>query len=228
MVEDAQAPAWAPPPAAPATTPQYGGQPPVFPMPQGRTNPPGLGFNAQPPGFQGRAPANAPPRQNYADELTDFGVQPQDQMQRNVASPTPTSIPGGHVITTVEVRQALGSSVVLVDVLQGQHATIPGALSIPGAGMAGTYDDQAQQALWAALSAATNMNPDYPIVFFCAGAKCWESYNAALRALQLGFKMVLWYRGGLDAWRASGGQLTQAGQDGGFRPQQNTTGFRRQ
>ncbi len=115
----------------------------------------------------------------------------------------------------------------MIDVLQGPHPTIPGAISIPGVGMGNTYDDEAQQALWAALGPATNMNPDQPVVFFCMGPKCWESYNGALRALQLGFKMVLWYRGGLEAWRASGGQLPQAGQDGSAPFQQSAPGFRR-
>ena len=34
-------------------------------------------------------------------------------------------------------------------------------------------------------------------MFYCEGAQCWESYNAALRALDLGYSNVLWYRGGL-------------------------------
>ena len=36
-----------------------------------------------------------------------------------------------------------------------------------------------------------------------------ESYNAALRAMQLGYRNVLWYRGGLSAWIAANQQLQQ-------------------
>jgi rhodanese-related sulfurtransferase len=43
-----------------------------------------------------------------------------------------------------------------------------------------------------------------PIVFFCEGVGCWESYNAALRAEKMGFTRVYWYRGGLDAWKEAG------------------------
>ncbi len=100
-------------------------------------------------------------------------------------------------------------------------------MSIPGVGMGGSYDDDAQRALWAALGPATHMNPAQPIVFFCAGPRCWESYNAALRTLHLGFKTVLWYRGGLAAWQASGGQLVQPS-EGGVQPQQSAPGFRPQ
>ena len=34
-----------------------------------------------------------------------------------------------------------------------------------------------------------------------------ESYNAALRAMQLGYRNVLWYRGGLSSWIAAKQQL---------------------
>jgi len=37
--------------------------------------------------------------------------------------------------------------------------------------------------------------------------KCRESYNAALRAMQLGYRNVLWYRGGLSSWMAAKQQL---------------------
>ncbi|MFZ4122564.1 MAG: rhodanese-like domain-containing protein [Caulobacterales bacterium] len=33
-----------------------------------------------------------------------------------------------------------------------------------------------------------------------AGAACWESYNAVLRAQAAGFTRVYWYRGGLRSW----------------------------
>jgi lipoprotein NlpI len=39
-----------------------------------------------------------------------------------------------------------------------------------------------------------------PLIFFCAGSRCWHSYNACLRAINLGYTRVYWYRGGLWAW----------------------------
>jgi rhodanese-related sulfurtransferase len=47
------------------------------------------------------------------------------------------------------------------------------------------------------------------MVFFCANARCWLSYNAALRAVRLGYSGVRWYRGGIDAWGRSGGALVE-------------------
>lgn len=191
------------------------------------TGGPGFGAPPQPPGFgapqnpgfgAGPPPGGQPNRPNLADELTDFHVPPQSTLQQNVGSETPTLIPGGHVITTNEVKQTLNTNVVLVDVWNsGQpHPTLPGALWLPGAGDPGSFNDQTQQTLWQALSQASHGRADTPLVFFCIGSRCWESYNAGLRALNMGFKMVLWYRGGLSDWQAAGLPLAPA--NGGGAP----------
>jgi PQQ-dependent catabolism-associated CXXCW motif protein len=40
-----------------------------------------------------------------------------------------------------------------------------------------------------------------PIVFYCQ-ANCWMSWNAAKRAIALGYKKVAWYPDGTDGWEA--------------------------
>jgi rhodanese-related sulfurtransferase len=35
------------------------------------------------------------------------------------------------------------------------------------------------------------------------------SYNAALRAVNLGYTQVFWYRGGIEAWQLAGLQVAQ-------------------
>lgn len=42
------------------------------------------------------------------------------------------------------------------------------------------------------------------MVLYCLSQQCWMSYNAALRAINLGYTNVLWYRGGIESWRQSG------------------------
>ena len=185
------------------------------PMPTGQMQPPAMGQPPMgpPPGFgppPGASPGFGPPpggtaqqRPNLADELTDFGVPPQATLQANVGSETPLTIPGGHVITTMEMRQAAGSEILFIDVWNtGAHPSLPGAILMPGAGNAGSFTDDTQQRLWTALSQLTNQQAQRPLVFFCTGPRCWESYNAALRAINMGFKTVLWYRGGLASWQA--------------------------
>lgn len=144
--------------------------------PEPPTASPGFGAARAQPGFAGQPEQGQQPvRQNYADELAEFGVAPQAEMQPNVGSPTPTTIPGGHVITTAEMQQAAMAGMLIVDVLEGApHPGIPGSVPMPGAGRAGTFTDDTQQKLWAALSRATQMQPNRPIAFLCAGSRCWE------------------------------------------------------
>jgi PQQ-dependent catabolism-associated CXXCW motif protein len=148
---------------------------------------------------------------NYADELTNFGVPPQSALQSDVGSQTPTTLPGASVLRTGLLNDAKrlqsldGSPFLLIDVLNGTHGeTIAGARRLDYAGSFGTFTDAVQQRLTTDLAAATKNDLAMPLVFFCRGARCWESYNAALRALKIGYTHVYWYRGGLDAWAQAG------------------------
>jgi PQQ-dependent catabolism-associated CXXCW motif protein len=147
------------------------------------------------------------PVRNYANELTDWGVPPQKVLQSQVGSRTPMNIPGGRVVTTPELARAFnsGQEFLLVDALKDQHSlTIQGADRIPEAGFAGSYTDATQRGLSAQLQELTDDDLDFIVVFFCQGAECWESYNASLRAINLGYTSVFWYRGGLAAWQEAG------------------------
>jgi PQQ-dependent catabolism-associated CXXCW motif protein len=57
-----------------------------------------------------------------------------------------------------------------------------------------------------ALESLSGGDKAKPIVFYCRSSSCWHSYNASLRAVEAGYTNVLWYRGGIDAWRQSGGK----------------------
>jgi PQQ-dependent catabolism-associated CXXCW motif protein len=146
---------------------------------------------------------------NPAHEISDYGVYPQATLKENIGTETPTTIPHGHVISTSEVRTALqrgtlgGSPFILIDVLEGDHQTIPKANRIPLVGLPGDFQDETQHRLEGKLKALTGNKLDMPLVFFCMGVKCWESYNACLRAINLGYTQVYWYRGGLSAWRVA-------------------------
>jgi PQQ-dependent catabolism-associated CXXCW motif protein len=161
-----------------------------------------------------RAPVQRPrepnPIHNYADEFTDFGLAPQNTLQTLLATPTPISIPDGRVVATDMLARDILKTLktrhgfILIDALGDRHPTIPGAYRIPYAGMLGSFDDQTQSQLWNQLRVLTNGRPGTPLIFFCESSKCWESYNAALRAMRMSFSNVFWYRGGLYAWRAAG------------------------
>ena len=146
------------------------------------------------------------PPATSADELTNWDIPAQTHMQSNVGTRTPVELPGAKRITTQELLQ-IGSKSLLIDVLNdsGNHVTIPGAVHVPGSGNYGNgrFDGRLQLNLSNVLATLTQRNGEYPIVFFCEGAQCWESYNAALRAMQMGYRNVSWYRGGIASWKAA-------------------------
>lgn len=127
-------------------------------------------------------------------------------------APTPREIPGARMISTLELRKLLqspqGPRPLLFDVLGGEgHASLPGAIWLPGAGRGSSFDDGLQAKLAELLASATQGDRARALVFFCASPQCWLSYNAALRAVRMGYAKVLWYRGGIEAWGAGGGRL---------------------
>jgi PQQ-dependent catabolism-associated CXXCW motif protein len=147
---------------------------------------------------------------NPADEWSDFGVAPRSTMQSNVGTNTPLTIPGGRVIGTGELETALdrgtleGVPFLAINALRnGEAQGMPGSIYIGYAGDYGAFDDDTQSKLKEELAKRTDNNVNMPLVFFCAGSKCWESYNAALRAINLGYSKVYWYRGGIFAWNAA-------------------------
>lgn len=139
-------------------------------------------------------------------ERQDFGVRPPRGLHQGEShGPTPNELPGGQVITTKGLLPLLqqGLPVQLIDVL-GLEQTLPRAVSAPWAAAGGDFEDETQQHLAQFLERLTRGRSDTALVFFCAGRECWLSYNAALRAVQLGYRNVLWYRGGMRAWHRAG------------------------
>ncbi|MEY8838101.1 rhodanese-like domain-containing protein, partial [Cribrihabitans sp. XS_ASV171] len=151
-------------------------------------------------------------------ERQDFGVPPTQELHSGqMHGRTPASIPGGQVLTTkglVELVQSQQTPYLLFDVL-GSGETLPGAIPAVQAAQAGSFQDQTQQMFGQFLQQATRGNQEVPLIFYCASIECWMSYNAALRAINLGYRNVLWYRGGLAAWKQAGGPTMQGGQGWG-------------
>ena len=88
------------------------------------------------------------------------------------------------------------------------HHTIPGAVWLFDTG----YDRisaKEQDRLATGLSRATSGDKAAPMVIFCK-ADCWMSWNAAKRAVALGYTGVNWFPEGSDGWVAAGGELVTA------------------
>lgn len=163
----------------------------------------------------GAAPllAQPSPPAAYAEEDRDWGVAPTVRLRTaEYHAPTPRTIPGGRVITTLELKALLEHEPkpYLIDVLGGGvHRTLAGAFWMIGAG-AGDMSPEEESRFLKALAAFAGGDKNRGLVFFCVDAQCWLSYNAALRAIAAGYTNVMWYRGGIAAWRAAGLPMAQS------------------
>lgn len=142
-----------------------------------------------------------------AAERQDFGVAPVSTLHAGqMHGPTPSSIPGGQVITTkglVELVRGGKVPVLLLDILGGAEM-IQGAVPAVPAAQSGSFADQVQTQFGNFLQQVTGGNKQHAIVMYCLSPECWMSYNASLRAINLGYTNVLWYRGGIESWKKAG------------------------
>jgi rhodanese-related sulfurtransferase len=132
--------------------------------------------------------------------------------QDHLDSPTPAALPGGGVVRTRDLLGMLGGAgrPVLIDVRADRSPTLPDAVRRDWAGEGGTFIDQIQTRLGDDLVRLTDNDSARRLVFFSSGPESWRAYNAALRAIRLGYRDVLWYRGGFDAWTTAKLPMTAA------------------
>ncbi|MBP5856757.1 sulfurtransferase [Marivibrio halodurans] len=153
------------------------------------------------------ATANPPPAP-VAQEDKDWGINaPDGYMSESYHHPTPMTVPGATTLLTSELllRVQQPTPPVLVDVLGGDpHPTIPGAAWVKGGGLSGDiFTPEREERFADTLETLTGGQMDRYLVFFCQDSSCWLSWNAARRAVVLGYTNVYWYRGGVTAWRAA-------------------------
>ncbi len=94
---------------------------------------------------------------------------------------------------------------VVIDVLDSKTGTtVPGARWMPGAGDSRVFAAEKDR-FTRAIEKLMGGDKNRPVAFLCLSSECRESYNACLHAIEAGYKDVLWYRGGTNAW--SGARL---------------------
>jgi PQQ-dependent catabolism-associated CXXCW motif protein len=142
----------------------------------------------------------------FADEDRDWNIAPTTEPKKPpYHAPTPRSLPGGRIIKTLELKALLDANknVLVIDVLDSKARTsIPGAYWMHGAG-SGQFFRAEKFRFAEALDKLSGGDKARPIVFLCISSECWLSYNASLHAIEAGYKDVIWYRGGTDAWRGA-------------------------
>lgn len=136
----------------------------------------------------------------------DFGVEVTAVLKsENFGQPTPVRVPGGQLIGTRELRDKLRSEKPPVIVAaMNDRFTLPGAVTLGYASNGGTFTDATQAKLANALNELTHGDKNQEVVFYCHHPRCWLSYNAMLRASQMGYAKLRWFRGGIEAWIEAG------------------------
>src|SRR5271157_3966886 len=151
--------------------------------------------------------------------------EPESYRNGNYRTPTPATLRGARVISTVEAQAIWrAGSAAFVDVLphvprppdlpagtlwRGQRRlNIPGSIWLPDTGY-GELSAAAQDYLRSGLQRVTGGDRAMPLVIYCL-RDCWMSWNAAKRAVSWGYTAVIWYPDGTDGWQDAGLPLAEA------------------
>ena len=155
---------------------------------------------------------------SFAAAAADAPPEPDSYRQSDYRAPTPASLKGGRVLTTDEAAAMWrAGDAAFIDVLpqaprpkdlpadvvwrDKPRSDIPGSLWLPDTGygeLAPVTLDYFRRGLDKALGGRQR-----PLVFYCL-KDCWMSWNAAKRAVALGYTNVAWYPQGSDGWAAAG------------------------
>jgi len=148
---------------------------------------------------------------HYGEEATNWNVHPvQEYKSPPYHSPTPTSHPTAKLINTYDLNKQITSKnkPVMINVLGGEkysRKSIPTSVWMKGFGRIPKDNDNINlQRFTNQLSKLSNNNKNTPLVFYCFDSMCWLSYNACLKATELGYSNIYWYRGGTAAWKSAG------------------------
>jgi 3-mercaptopyruvate sulfurtransferase SseA len=142
----------------------------------------------------------------FADEKSDDGIRPSAQpLPAGDFEPTPATVLGARTVVTSDVSKALRDdpSTPIIDVGCG-GAVIPGALWMLWVEVDSLLSNEGRTRFQKEIEGRTHGNLNGAVVVMGSGTYGWGSYNAALALVSFGYRNVLWYRGGEEAWSAAG------------------------
>jgi PQQ-dependent catabolism-associated CXXCW motif protein len=144
--------------------------------------------------------------------------EPEGYRLADYRAPTPATLRGAKVIHTGEAERIWRSrEATFVDVMprpprprnlpegtlwrDKPRSNIPASIWLPDTGYGELAPSMADY-FAKGLEKATNGDRARLLVVYCQ-ADCWMSWNAAKRALALGYPNVAWYPEGTDGWQAA-------------------------
>jgi quinoprotein dehydrogenase-associated probable ABC transporter substrate-binding protein/PQQ-dependent catabolism-associated CXXCW motif protein len=145
-------------------------------------------------------------------------AEPAGYRMEEYRAPVPAGLTGARTVDLDGLRKILaGEDPLLVDVMptqpkpesrpagsiwrDPQRETIKGAVWLANMGYGKL--PEAEEAAFKETLLARAGSLDRTVVMFCE-PQCWMSWNAAKRALGYGFRNVVWFPGGVAAWRDAG------------------------
>lgn len=162
-------------------------------------------------------------------KLSDGGpsqpaAEPQGYRMEDFRSPVPATLKGARVITSDEAADLWNKNGgVFIDVYPQApkppnlpagtfwrdpvHRSIEGAQWLPNVGY-GALSPEMDAYFRGGLERLSGGKHEAPLIFFCL-KDCWMSWNAAKRALEIGYTNVMWFRDGTDGWQELGYPLVE-------------------
>jgi PQQ-dependent catabolism-associated CXXCW motif protein len=145
--------------------------------------------------------------------------EPDGYRTGDYRAPTPSTLSGVRVVTTREAADIWRTGgAAFVDVLpqpprpaglppgtiwhDKPRRNIPGSIWLPDTGY-GELADVTADYLRRGLEQAAGGDRTRMLVFYCQ-KDCWMSWNAAKRALAMGYTNVVWFPAGTDGWQEAG------------------------
>lgn len=142
-------------------------------------------------------------------------AEPEGFRTEDYRAPTPPSLKGARVLTTSQAEALWkAGEAVFIDVMprpprpanlppgtiwrDRPRSNIPGSIWLPDTGY-GALAAVTEAYLRDNLARATAGDRAKLLVFYCL-KDCWMSWNAAKRALAMGYANVAWYPDGTDGW----------------------------
>jgi PQQ-dependent catabolism-associated CXXCW motif protein len=156
---------------------------------------------------------------SFAAKASEAVPEPPDYRTEAYRAPTPQTLRGATVLTTDAAHELWTRQLAaFIDVLPrpprpaGLPAStiwrpkprfdIPNSIWLPDTGygaLAPVMEQYFERGLWQ----ATGGDHGRMLVFYCQ-KDCWMSWNAAKRAMTIGYTHVGWYPDGTDGWEAEG------------------------
>jgi PQQ-dependent catabolism-associated CXXCW motif protein len=151
--------------------------------------------------------------------------EPDGYRMEDYRAPVPATLKGARVISTDEAAIIWkAGNAAFVDVMpqpprpaglpaetiwrDKPRLNIPGSIWLPDTGY-GALADITEDYLRSGLAQASGGDQTKLLVFYCQ-KDCWMSWNAAKRALSMGYRRVAWFPDGSDGWQDAGLPLAQA------------------